>query len=56
MSKTAFLKLRIKIPDIAEQTKIANVLSVIDTKIETEKEYLKLLVSQNSWLLKKLFT
>ena len=55
MSKAAFLKLRIQIPDIGEQTKIADALSATDDKLETEKEYLNLLVNQKSWLVKKLF-
>ena len=56
ISKTAFLKLRVKIPDIRKQTKIANTLSAIDCKINIETGYLSLLINQKNWLLKNLFT
>ncbi len=55
MSKTEFLKLNVKLPCKDEQTKIANFLSSIQEKIETEKRILENLELQKKFLLANLF-
>ena len=55
MSKTEFLKLEINLPSLEEQTKIADFLSKISEKIETEKKILELLEQQKKYFLQNLF-
>ncbi len=55
MSKTEFLKLNVKLPCKDEQIKIANFLSSIKEKIETEKQILEKLELQKKFLLANLF-
>src|SRR5690606_23922605 len=55
MSKTEFLKLEINLPSLEEQTKIADFLSKISEKIETEKKIIELLEQQKKYFLQHLF-
>ncbi len=55
MSKVEFMKLSISLPFIQEQTKIADFLSKISDKIETEKKILELLEQQKKYFLQNLF-
>jgi type I restriction enzyme S subunit len=48
-------KIKVNIPDVQEQTKIAKLLSSIDTKIEAETNLLDKYQSQKQYLLKNLF-
>lgn len=54
MSKTEFLKLNVKLPCKDEQIKIANFLSSIQEKKETEKQILEKLEIQKKFLLANL--
>jgi len=55
LSKNTIEKIEISIPCIEEQTKIANFLSLIQEKIETEKQILEKLELQKRFLLANLF-
>lgn len=55
ISKSEIEKIQINIPDIKEQTKIANSLLSIDIKIDLEVEFLKKLQAQKKCLLANLF-
>ncbi len=55
ISVKSFSSVKIKLPTLSEQTKIANFLSSIDRKIETEKEILTQYQSQKKYLLQNLF-
>ena len=55
ISKSEFSKLKINIPCIEEQTKIADFLSKISDKIETEKKILELLEQQKKYFLQNMF-
>ncbi len=55
ISKTEFIKLTIFLPCLKEQTSIANFLSAIDTKIQTEKNILDKYQTQKRYLLQNLF-
>ncbi|RQP09785.1 MAG: restriction endonuclease subunit S, partial [Chryseobacterium sp.] len=55
MSKVELMKLSISLPFIQEQTKIADFLSKISDKIETEKKILELLEQQKKYFLQNLF-
>lgn len=55
INKTEFSKFKISVPSIEEQTKIANFLSQIDEKIETEKAILVHLENQKKYLLQNMF-
>ena len=55
MSKVELMKLSISLPFIQEQTKIADFLSKISDKIETEKKILELLEQQRKYFLQNLF-
>lgn len=48
-------KFEILFPDFAEQTKIANFLSTIEEKIQTERAVLKQIDKQKKYLLQNLF-
>ena len=50
-----FFSIKLKIPEHQEQSKIANFLSSIDKKIETEKQLLKQYEKQKKYLLQNLF-
>ena len=56
MSKKDFLKLEIKIPEIEEQTAIANVLQCADTEIQLLKNKLAQLKEQKKGLMQVLLT
>ena len=56
MSKKDFLKLEIKIPEIEEQTAIANVLQCADTEIQLLKTKLTQLKEQKKGLMQVLLT
>ncbi|GGF05964.1 type I restriction endonuclease subunit S [Flavobacterium limi] len=55
MSKIELLKLKIIVPSIEEQNKIANFLSSIDTKIDIENQLLQKLEEQKKFLLHQIF-
>jgi len=55
LSKNTIEKIEITIPCLEEQTKIANFLSTIQNKIETEKQILEKLELQKKFLLANLF-
>jgi len=55
ISKSSFLKLKIVIPSLEEQTKIANFLSSLDAKLEKEKQILEQYQQQKKYLLQNLF-
>lgn len=55
MSKTEFLKLKVKLPAKDEQTKIANFLKHLDYKINLETELLTQYENQKKYLLQNLF-
>lgn len=55
ISKSEFSKLKILIPSIKEQTAIAQFLSSIDQKLQTEKDVLEQLEKQKKFLLQNLF-
>ena len=55
LSKLSLMKMQIKIPIKAEQTKIANFLSLYDRKIEKEKAKLEALREQKKGLLQQMF-
>lgn len=55
ISKSSFLKLKIIIPSLEEQTKIANFLSSLDSKLEKEKKLLEHYQQQKKYLLQNLF-
>lgn len=55
LSYENLIKMRISFPCLEEQTKIANFLSSINAKIETEKLLLKQLENQKKYLLSNLF-
>ena len=55
ISKSAFVKLNINLPSIAEQTKIANFLSELDTKIEVLSTSIENTQTFKKGLLQQLF-
>ena len=55
ISYTYFSDINLPYPSIAEQTKIANFLTSIDTKIDTENKILQKLEEQKKYLLQNLF-
>lgn len=55
MSKKDFIKLKWDMPSVDEQTKIANFISSIDTRIEQTQEQLKATKSFKKSLLQKMF-
>ncbi|SFQ39578.1 type I restriction enzyme, S subunit [Pseudarcicella hirudinis] len=55
ISKSEIEKIEIVTPCLEEQTKIANFLSSIDQKIQTEKQILELLEKQKKYLLQQMF-
>lgn len=55
ISKSEIEKIEIVFPSIEEQTKIADFLSSIDSKIDIEKQLLKKLEVQKKFLLKQMF-
>ncbi len=55
LSKNQLMKMRVPIPSISEQTKIANFLSTFDRKIEKEKEKLEYLKEMKKGLMQKMF-
>ena len=52
---SVFSDLEIPFPSILEQTKIANFLSSIDTKIDVETQLLQKLEAQKKFLLQNMF-
>ncbi|WP_185269536.1 restriction endonuclease subunit S [Chryseobacterium bernardetii] len=55
ISKSEIEKIQINIPNIEEQAKIANSLSSIDLKIDTEVKFLQKLKEQKKYVLENLF-
>ncbi|MDV3528425.1 restriction endonuclease subunit S [Elizabethkingia anophelis] len=55
ISKSEIEKIKVSFPNLYEQTKIANFLSFIQEKIETEKQILEKLELQKKFLLSNLF-
>jgi type I restriction enzyme S subunit len=55
LSKNTIEKIKINIPSLPEQTKIASFLSKIDEKIEVEKQLLSQYENQKKYLLQNLF-
>ncbi|MFD2034218.1 restriction endonuclease subunit S, partial [Belliella marina] len=55
INKSEFSKFKISVPSQEEQTKIANFLSSIDTKIDVETKLLQKLEEQKKFLLQNLF-
>ena len=55
LSKTTIEKIKVKIPDLEEQTKIANFLSAFNEKLKKEKQILENYQQQKKYLLQNLF-
>jgi len=55
LSKTTIEKIKIQLPSLSEQQRIADFLSSIDKKIEAEKEVLEQYKQQKKYLLQNLF-
>lgn len=56
LSKSEVLKIKVILPNITEQTAIANILTAADKEIELAKSQLELLRSQKSGLMQQLLT
>ena len=55
ISKSVFVKLKINLPSLEEQIKIANFLNSISVKIETEKNLLEQYKDQKKYFLQNMF-
>ena len=55
MSKIEFMKIKINIPCLEEQTKIANFLTLLDKKIEFTKQQLEKTKEFKRGLLQRMF-